>query len=281
MALLTPSLETLRRKLMRSLAQRGLLSTLRRCVSRPLQMMANVTRSVLPQQRRILRQELEFDQHCNVDTRADRDPGWMAAITSPNWMHGIGYAPVPFADLRTILKGLDLSWQDYTFVDLGAGKGRALFVAAEFPFHHVTGVEYSPRLAAALTNNIASYRNPRQRCWSLAGLLGDATEYPFPTDPLVLFFHHPFETIVFRQVLARLELSLARHPRHIVAIYYDPQCEQVFAESASFQRLMQAPLQPGSTRANWVVYEANPALCGAASSGTTDRLAVSRVEGTS
>ena len=278
MALLAPSIETLRRKLTRSLAQRGLLSTLRRCVSRPLQALVSVARSILPHHRRIQRQELDFDRQCNVHTQADRDPGWMAAITSPNWMHGIGYAPVPFADLRTVLNQLDLCWKDYTFIDLGAGKGRALFVAAEFPFHHVTGVEYSPRLAAALQSNISSYRNLRQRCWSIEGILGDAAEYAFPTAPLVLFFHHPFEAVVFRQVTERLEASLATHPRRIIAIYYDPKCEQVFAESASFQRLLQAPAQRGSTIASWVVYEANPALHSNPPSCAADHTAVSSVE---
>ncbi len=36
----------------------------------------------------------------------------------------------------------------YDFLDLGCGKGRALIVAAEFPFRAITGVELSPALAA-------------------------------------------------------------------------------------------------------------------------------------
>src|SRR5688572_26075451 len=103
MAALSSSIETLRRKLARSLVQRGPLSTLQRCVTRPLRSLVNIIRSTLPQQRQIRRKEQEFDRRYNVDTRAVQDPGWMAAIASPNWMHGIGYAPVPFADLRELL----------------------------------------------------------------------------------------------------------------------------------------------------------------------------------
>lgn len=248
--------ETLRRKLVRSLSQRGLWPTLKRCAARPSQILLNIARSQLPQERRFRRQEREFDVRYHVDTRADRDPGWMAAIASPNWMHGIGYAPVPYADLREVLARLNLSWESYTFVDLGAGKGRALLVAAEFPFQHIAGIEYSPRLAATMRNNISAFRNPQQRCWSLESVLGDATEYTFPTSPLVVFFHHPFEAPVFRQVLKRLEASLISHPRHALAIYYDPKCEEVLAQSASFRRIREGRVQAGLRQTKWVVYEA-------------------------
>ena len=43
----------------------------------------------------------------------------------------------------------------YTFLDIGAGKGRALLVAAESPFNEVVGVELNPSLAAIARNNIA------------------------------------------------------------------------------------------------------------------------------
>lgn len=272
MAALSSTIETLRRKLVRSLAQRGPMSTLRRCITKPLQELVNIVRSTLPDQRQLRCEEQDFDRRHHVDTQADRDPGWAAAIASPNWMHGIGYAPVPFADLADVLNRLDLPWEAYTFVDLGAGKGRALFVAAEFPFKHVTGVEYSRRLATVLQSNIASYRNPRRRCWSMDGIFGDAAEYAFPSDPLVLFFHHPFETVVFRQVVKRLEASLEAHPRRIVAIYYDPKCEQVFAQSTSFQRILQGSAHPGSAHADWVVYEADPASGLAPASLSSDHL---------
>src|SRR5262245_40427071 len=43
----------------------------------------------------------------------------------------------------------------YTFVDLGCGKGRALIVASEFPFHKLLGVDISPRLTATARANAA------------------------------------------------------------------------------------------------------------------------------
>ena len=43
-----------------------------------------------------------------------------------------------------------------TFLDLGCGKGRPLFVATEFPFHSIVGVELSPHLAEIARRNAAT-----------------------------------------------------------------------------------------------------------------------------
>ena len=38
--------------------------------------------------------------------------------------------------------------QDYTFLDIGSGKGRVLMLASDAPFRHIVGVELSPALTA-------------------------------------------------------------------------------------------------------------------------------------
>jgi len=64
-----------------------------------------------------------------------------------------GYAAVPPSRLHNILA----RWQasnpphelaEYTFVDIGCGKGRALLLASEIGFREVVGVELNPGLAA-------------------------------------------------------------------------------------------------------------------------------------
>ena len=107
-----------------------------------------------------------------------------------------------------------------------------------------------------MKDNIASYRNPQQRCFELEGRLQDATEYELPLDPLVLFFHHPFELVIFRQVRDRIERSLAQYPREILIIYYDTKCGAVFEESPYFRVVKRGVSESGSAWAgDWVVYE--------------------------
>src|SRR4051812_24742279 len=128
-----PAFETLYRKLRRSYGQAGMLPTIQRCLSMPWKRLAYSIRDLSPRERRFRAEEAKFDGCHNVDTRTRRDSSWMARTASPNWVHGIGYAPVPAADLSKILAALDIDYQQFVFIDLGAGKGRAVLVAAQYP----------------------------------------------------------------------------------------------------------------------------------------------------
>ena len=191
----------------------------------------------------------------HVETGVSADPGWMAKIRSDNWMHGIGYAPVPIRCGASILAGLNIRYENFVFVDFGAGKGRMLFLAAEFPFRQIIGVEYSADLHATLARNLHTYRNPAQRCGDLQGVLQDATQFDLPLEPLVLFFHHPFDAPVFRQVITRIERSLDEAPREILVVYFDPICGDLFECSRHFQRLQHGERDPNVRYSSpWTVY---------------------------
>jgi hypothetical protein len=250
--------QTMHRKMSRSFAQRGGLGTAWRCLARPCEALWSCFRELLPQTRRIRAEERKFDRRHNVDTCVQTDPGWMARISSPNWVHGVGYAPIPIGDATIILSGLPISYEQFVFVDLGAGKGRAVLIAAEFPFKRIVGVEYCPALTRMLQVNLVSYRNPSQRCYALQGLLYDAAHYALPLDPLVLFFHHPFNAPVFHRILGRIESSLEAHPRKIFVVYYDPKCESVFDQSPRFRLLQRGDSDGGPLSNQWVVYESLP-----------------------
>ena len=93
----------------------------------------------------------------------------------------------------------------YTFVDIGAGKGRALLVAAEAPFREVVGVELTPTMATVARANLAAAQSrPNQLLAPLRLVEGDALTTPFPTGPLLLFLFNPFEAPAVRRLLRRL-----------------------------------------------------------------------------
>ena len=65
------------------------------------------------------------------------------------------YAPVRVANAHAALRDLPINdFSQYTFVDVGSGKGRMLFVAAEYPFRRVVGVEFSNQLHVEALENI-------------------------------------------------------------------------------------------------------------------------------
>src|SRR3990172_4635695 len=66
-------------------------------------------------------------------------------------------APSVFREItrrwRTTLGDPERGPNAYSFVDIGAGKGRALLLASELPFRKVIGVELSAELAAIAQDN--------------------------------------------------------------------------------------------------------------------------------
>src|SRR4051794_21977627 len=74
-------------------------------------------------------------------------------IDNANVKHGTWYEAMPAPVFRQIVAQMGIRYEEYVFVDYGSGKGRALLLAAEFPFRRAVGVEFSPELhEAALAN---------------------------------------------------------------------------------------------------------------------------------
>jgi SAM-dependent methyltransferase len=141
------------------------------------------------------------------------------------WITGYyGIAPSVF---HCMMRGLpeDMSW--YTFVDIGAGKGRALMLACHYGFGEVLGVEISPHLHAVAAANLSRYNARGRVCRKARALLQDATTFVFPLVPLVIYMNHPFCRPVLEQVLLNLGRSLASHPRPLWLVYINPETRSV------------------------------------------------------
>ena len=137
-----------------------------------------------------------FDVEHHVETSQ-----WVHAtdlhVKSPNWMEGTNYEPVSVELIREAIAALPINPAEYTFIDFGSGKGRALFVASEFPFARIIGVEYAPELHEVACRNLQSFRSETQKCMRIEPLCQDMTTFEFPEGPLVLFFNNPaFESIM-------------------------------------------------------------------------------------
>ena len=125
-------------------------------------------------------------------------------VKSGHWMEGTNYDPAPVALIREAIAILPINAAEYTFIDFGSGKGRVLFVASEFPFARIIGVEYAPELHEAACRNLQSYRGKTQKCTRIESVCQDMTAFRFPEGPLVLFFYNPAFESVMRTVAARI-----------------------------------------------------------------------------
>jgi SAM-dependent methyltransferase len=154
-------------------------------------------------------------------------------------LYNTGYFGIAPSAFRQILDRLQLNFEEFTFIDLGSGKGRALLIASGYPFRSIIGVELSTKLHEISLSNLATFRGEK-RCLDVRSIQGDATEFNFPAGPLVVYLWNSFDGPVFTAVLANLEATLAREPREIFILYIEPTLDSVLEASTSWRKLWRA-----------------------------------------
>jgi SAM-dependent methyltransferase len=178
--------------------------------------------------------DYDWDHHVNTTSAA---VGWrdrlLGALHSP-------YQPTDPALFQEMLATLDQvagpDLQDFTFLDLGSGKGRTLLMASDYPFRRIVGVELLPSLDQIAQENLRRYKSDSQQCFRLESVCADATKFPLPSEPLVVYLFNPFPEPGLRQVLANLEQSLREHPRIVYVLYHNPLLEHAFADSKALRK---------------------------------------------
>jgi hypothetical protein len=147
--------------------------------------------------------------------------------------------PVLFHEMMGALFGqTGFAFADFTFVDLGSGKGRTLLMASDYPFRRIIGVELLPALNLVAGENLGKYRSDSQKCFATESICADATEFVFPAAPILLFLFNPFPETGLRRVLKNLERSLREHPRKVYVIYHNPLLEHVLDESSMLKKIL-------------------------------------------
>ena len=130
-----------------------------------------------------------------------------------------------------------INFRDFTFIDLGSGKGRTLLMAADYPFGRIIGVELLLSLHKIAQDNLRKYKSESQKCFALEAICGDATAFAFPEDPLVIFLFNPFPESGMRRVVANLAKSLHAHPRPVFVLYHNPLLEYTLGENAGLRKI--------------------------------------------
>ncbi len=132
------------------------------------------------------------------------------------------YEPTPFGVLEDMMLSIDIDPARFTFVDLGAGKGRICCLACTWPFQRIVGVELSKPLAKAARHNASELDEKWRRCRTIEIVEGDAAEWSPPLEPLVLYMFNPFGAQVIGRVFDAVQHTYEEHPREIYVLYYMP-----------------------------------------------------------
>jgi SAM-dependent methyltransferase len=188
-----------------------------------------------------------FDQIHGVDT-SGLVPAKHLVTGHANDEHVTAYYGVAPSILRTLID----RWREtipphpisnYTFIDIGAGKGRGLLVASEYRFRKVAGIELNPSLAAVARQNVAHWIGVHDADSTSAPLAPievieqDALDFDFPSTPTLLFLFHPFEAPVLKQLLRRIDTQFAKRPNTLDILYVNAECANVLDRNPAFAQL--------------------------------------------
>ena len=114
-------------------------------------------RDSTPERRRRRYGDMEYDWEHRVNTTSGT-VGWrerlLGVFHSP-------YQPTDAALFQEMMSSLPIAFSEFTFVDLGSGKGRTLLMASEYPFRRIVGVEILPELHRAAEKILPTTRARR------------------------------------------------------------------------------------------------------------------------
>jgi SAM-dependent methyltransferase len=169
-------------------------------------------------------------------------PGRLLKTGHTHDRHSTAYFGVAPSVFRALLK----RWQrmkpaapidQFTFIDVGAGMGRAMLLATEYPFQRVVGVELNPLLARVAQRNVESWRDAKRAKMQMQLICGDALDAPLPDGPCVVFMFNPFGASVMRRLLKRLAVDFADRATKLDLLYVNHEQDHVIEQQAGFKRL--------------------------------------------
>lgn len=161
---------------------------------------------------------MEYDWDHRVNTTAGT-VGWRERLIGT---FRSAYQPTEPDAFKDMMAALPIDFREFTFIDVGSGKGRTLLMGSEYPFNRIVGVEIMPELNRVAEENIRRYQSPTQVCRQIECICVDAVEYSFPPEPLILYLFNPLPLAALTQVLCNLRSSLASAPRPVYIVYYNP-----------------------------------------------------------
>jgi hypothetical protein len=186
-----------------------------------------------PQRRRHRYGDVDYDWDHRVDTTS-ATVSWrdrlLGVLNSP-------YQPTEEGLFREMLASFNIDFRDFTFIDIGSGKGRILLMASSYPFRRILGIELLAGLHEVAKQNITAYKDDSQVCSALESICLDAREFIFPVEPLLLYLFNPLPARGLVHVLDNLEESLRINPRRIYMLYHNPEHQLLLTQSKFLRKI--------------------------------------------
>ncbi len=231
------------------------LATVREIISRPMPEPLSITRTIgswwsetrtrhsfSSVTRQLLSKLWEFVRdstpHRKKQRYGDADYDWERRVNTTsatvNWRDRLlglflsPYQPTEPTLFHEMLDALQLDFSQFTFIDIGSGKGRTLLMASDYSFKQILGVEIIPELHAAAVSNIAAYKSEAQKTFAIESRCEDARSFAFPEAPLLVYLFNPLPEQGLKRLLERLQ----KHIGPVYILYHNPEWHALFSQPA-------------------------------------------------
>lgn len=166
----------------------------------------------------------------------------------------LSYSGAPYQALWRGLNMVSIRPGQDSFLDYGAGMGRAMICAATHPFKQVIGVEISATLAEHARQNFR--RAAKHLRSELVLEVGDARKFPIPDEVTVIHLFNPFLGEVLATVGRNIRDSLHRTPRPLTIIFGNQgHFEKLFLHEGWLTRRFETRFYPGI---GYAIYDCHP-----------------------
>jgi hypothetical protein len=161
-----------------------------------------------------------FDREHDIET-ADEQQLETVGVPLADVARGNGvYRPVTEKLFRSAVDSIAIDPTKFTFIDIGSGKGKVLFMAASRPFKRILGIEYALGLHEVAVRNCATYRSNSQKCRDIEPVHADALKYDLPPGPLLLFIFNALAKEIMLEFLKAVdERTAADQSRPVILMY--------------------------------------------------------------
>jgi SAM-dependent methyltransferase len=195
-------------------------------------------RDSLPDRRRQRYGDIDYDWEHRVNTTG-ASLSWRTRLLG---LLNSVYQPIPPDQFREIMSALsadlapETNFSQFTFIDIGAGKGRALLLASEFDFRRIIGVELLPELVKVARENVSEFERRGMRS-GIEVVCGDATNFTLPAEPAVIFLFNPLPESSLRKFLENLERWIGQNSDPVYVVYANPIFEKIIGSVPSLARI--------------------------------------------
>lgn len=127
------------------------------------------------------------------------------------------YQATPYVQLKKIFQCLDQSFEKWSLMDVGAGKGRVLITAADCGASEVIGVDFSSELTDQAKRNISMFKklNPNNKT-KFKIIESDILDLELDKSTDVYFLFNPFDSVILQQFIEQLKYQGKKDAKIVV-----------------------------------------------------------------